>query len=86
MEAIYDFLSWPVTEHVQRGIIAHTLPNADQVDEKALRDYWSTIRDFRSFDPNHWRQDLSLHQVKAVEATPFCSDLMKIFEYPSAFA
>jgi hypothetical protein len=80
-KAIFDFLNWPVTEHVQKGVSALTHPDLAKVNPSYLEHPFTKVRDHGSFDPNHWRDDLSYRHARQVELAPTCERLMRRFNY-----
>lgn len=87
IKAVYNFLNWPMTAEVQKEIPSFILPRSNRTDKKDDGQYYySTKRDYTSFDPNHWRKELSSKEVKSLEVTPSCRDLLKEFGYPTVFS
>jgi hypothetical protein len=80
-KAIFDFLNWPVTEQVEIGVLALTGPDRAKVNKTVHQNPFSILRDHKTFDPSHWRKELTYEHAKRVQETPACAMLMRKFNY-----
>ena len=75
---IFNFLRWEFEE----SHVLQERPEGEQQEPRSdLVPYYSTFRDLWSFDPNHWKQDLSRDDIRVIQDMVQCKNAMTMFKY-----
>jgi hypothetical protein len=77
---LFHFLGWEFHEH-SSDLQQESVEEERRQRNDMLVPYYSTFRDLKSFDPNHWRHELSADDVRIVESMAPCKEAMQVFNY-----